>query len=80
MRRPREREPVYAAELRRGLAAGKRVRETVEAGDEREAIERALAGLEPGELLVLGVDDVEEALGWVQAHIARLSGDGERGA
>ena len=38
-----------------------------------------LAGLEPGELLVLGADDVEEALGWVQAHIARLSGDGERG-
>src|SRR5205823_5053649 len=60
----------YGELLRRGLAAGKRVAETVEAGGEMEALELAIRGLRPGELLVLGVDDIEPALAWLGSHLA----------
>jgi cyanophycin synthetase len=53
--------------LRRGLA-GKRVTETAEAPDERTAVARAMQGLAPGDLLVLGVEDIEEALALVQGR------------
>ena len=52
--------------LRRGLA-GRRVAETVEADDERAAMELGLKTLAPGELLVLGVEAVEESLAFVQS-------------
>jgi cyanophycin synthetase len=56
--------------LRRGIAAGKRARETVEIPGELAAIEAALADLHPGDLLVLGVESIEEALALVQARLA----------
>jgi cyanophycin synthetase len=60
--------------LRRGLAAGKRLTETVEVDGELRAIETALESLVPGELLVLGVEAVEEALAFVQRF---LGGEGK---
>ena len=56
--------------LRRGIAAGKRVSETVEVPGEMAAIEAALADLQPGDLLVLGVESIEEALAFVQARLS----------
>jgi cyanophycin synthetase len=55
--------------LRRGLASGGRVAETVETPGELAAIEEALADLRPGELTVLGVEAIEEALGFVRSRL-----------
>ena len=54
--------------LRRGFGAGKRLCETTSADSERAAIETALADLRSGDLLVLGVDAVEESLAVIEAH------------
>jgi cyanophycin synthetase len=59
----------YEALLRRGLAVGKRLKETVEAFDERSAIETALRDLKPGELIVFGVEAIDEALALVEARL-----------
>jgi cyanophycin synthetase len=48
--------------LRQGLAGGRRVAEIVELATEKQAIETALREVRPGELLVLGIDSIEEAL------------------
>jgi cyanophycin synthetase len=56
--------------LRQGLARGKRAREVVETASEREAIETALTHLQPGELAVIGVEAIEEALAVIQEHLA----------
>jgi cyanophycin synthetase len=68
----------YGALLRRGLATGTRVSEVQEAADERTAIAAAFRDLQPGELLVIGVDAIEEALGWVRAHLEEHNGQGGR--
>ncbi|MBI1915875.1 MAG: cyanophycin synthetase [Planctomycetes bacterium] len=55
--------------LRRGLAAGRRISETFETASEREAIATGFRDLRPGDLLVVGVEAIEEALACVQAHL-----------
>jgi cyanophycin synthetase len=60
--------------LRRGLAAGKRVAETLEARDEPRAVELALQVLTPSELLVIGTESIEGTLALVQRHIASRPG------
>jgi cyanophycin synthetase len=52
--------------FRRGLAAGGRVAETVAADDERGAIARALRDAGPGDVVVLGVECIEDALALVR--------------
>jgi cyanophycin synthetase len=59
--------------LRQGLARGKRIAGTLETGNEREAIATALDGLEPGDLVVVGVEAIEESLAFA---CARLNGRG----
>jgi cyanophycin synthetase len=54
--------------LRQGMA-GKRVAEVVEVATEKEAVERALRALQPGELMVLGIDSIEEVLGLVKNRL-----------
>jgi cyanophycin synthetase len=55
--------------LRRGLSAGHRVAEVIDTNDEREALVRALEYLAPGELVVLGVESIEESLAFVQEYL-----------
>jgi cyanophycin synthetase len=55
--------------LRRGIDAGKRYPEISEARDELAAIEAALADLQSGDLLVIGVESIEEALAFVQSRL-----------
>jgi cyanophycin synthetase len=57
--------------LRRGLAAGKRVAETVAVPDERAGVELALQTLAPGDLVVLDVEAIEEALTLVRRCLNR---------
>jgi cyanophycin synthetase len=52
--------------LRRGLNTGKRLTETIAVESERAAIETALADLRSGDLLVLGVDAIEESLAFIE--------------
>jgi cyanophycin synthetase len=68
----------YGALLRRGLATGARVSEVYEAADERAAIATAFRDLQPGELLVIGADAIEQALRWVRAHLEH-AGEEEQG-
>jgi cyanophycin synthetase len=62
------------AVLKRGLDAGHRVGAVIETDDERTAITSALEGLGSGELLVLGVDSIEESLAFVQAYLHPAAG------
>ena len=55
--------------MRRGIATGKRITETIETASERAAIETALADLHSDELLVLGIESIEDTLALVQAHL-----------
>ena len=55
--------------LRRGLTQGRRVSETMAAPEERVAIEEALAALQPGDLVVIGVEAIEEVLAVVQDRL-----------
>ncbi|MDR0378534.1 MAG: cyanophycin synthetase [Candidatus Accumulibacter sp.] len=59
--------------LRRGLENARRVGEIHEIRGEFLAIDTALAGLRPGDLCLLLIDQVEEAL----AHIARRIGEAD---
>jgi cyanophycin synthetase len=60
----------YEARFRRGLAAGRRMSQTVEVRGERAGIELALQDLQPGDLLVLGVDAIEESLSLIESRLA----------
>ena len=60
--------------LRQGLAAGKRMGRTIEAADERAAILAALASLEPGDLVVLGVEAIEESLAFTRSYLKDREG------
>lgn len=70
--------------LHRGIAAGRRVDETIRLGDESAAIEASLAEVRDGDLLVIGVESIEEALALVQERLVselwgsnrRLNADG----
>jgi len=55
--------------LRRGLAGGKRVAETVEVADEAGALQLGLQDLVPGELVVIGVESTPAALASVRQHL-----------
>jgi cyanophycin synthetase len=55
--------------LRQGLARAGRVAEVVEMASEREALESALRALRAGELLVAGVETIEESLDFVQRYL-----------
>jgi cyanophycin synthetase len=57
------------AVLKQGLQKGKRLKEILELGSEREAIEKSLHMMQPGELLVLGVEAIEESLAFVQENL-----------
>lgn len=56
--------------MRQGLGATRRVRQVVEARGEFNAIQTALDGLRSGDLLLCQVDQVEEALEFVQRSLA----------
>jgi len=55
--------------LRQGLASGSRLAHIAEAAQEQEAIAAAFRDLKPGDLLVIGVEAIEQALRWVRSHI-----------
>ncbi len=55
--------------LRRGLSEAKRVTEIHETRGEHKAIEHALRGLKPGDLLVIQPDQVEYTLSYVQNYL-----------
>ncbi len=59
--------------LRRGIAAGQHHPEISTTQGELAAIEAALADLRSGDLLVIGVDSIEEALAFVQARLQNPS-------
>jgi len=52
--------------VRRGLAQGSRVAETVETRGEHKALATALRGLRPGDLLVVQADAVEKTIAFVE--------------
>jgi len=56
--------------LRQGLAQGTRVAEVSEAESEQHAIAEAIQALRPGDLLVLGVEAIEEALALTKDRLA----------
>jgi cyanophycin synthetase len=56
--------------MRQGLGATRRVRQVIEARGEFNAIQMALDALRPGDLLLCQVDQVEEALEFVQRSLA----------
>jgi cyanophycin synthetase len=55
--------------LRQGLARGKRVGEVREAASERLAILETLQALRPGDLLVLGIELIEESLAFTEEQL-----------
>jgi cyanophycin synthetase len=56
--------------MRQGLGATRRVRQVIEGRGEFSAIQMALDGLRPGDLLLCQVDQVEEAVEFVQRSLA----------
>ncbi|HTU19283.1 MAG TPA: cyanophycin synthetase [Gemmataceae bacterium] len=59
--------------LRRGIAAGERHPVVTETRGELAAIEAALDDLQPGDVLVLGVEAIEEALAFVEKRLSALA-------
>ena len=55
--------------LRQGLGRGKRVGEVSEAASERLAILETLQALRPGDLLVLGIESIEESLAFTEEQL-----------
>jgi cyanophycin synthetase len=66
--------------LRRGIDAGKRHPETREISNEYAAIEAAFDDLQPGDLLVIGVDAIDQALAFVQSRLRLRSAPLPQGA
>jgi len=62
--------------LRKGLESGKRVSHVSEAATEMQAVHESLQNLGPDELLVLGIESIEETLSVVRRHMdgARQNG------
>ncbi len=59
--------------LRQGLAAGRRVAETVEVRGESAAVDLALGDLARGEVVVIGPESIEETLAHVRNRLDGLS-------
>ncbi len=59
--------------LKRGLDLGDRVQNVIESPSERQAIGDAIAALQPGDLLVLGVEAIEESLQFIREKIANAT-------
>jgi cyanophycin synthetase len=59
--------------LRRGIAAGQRHPDVVQTHGEQAAIAAALAELRDEDLLVIGVDSIEESLAFVTSELSRSS-------
>ncbi len=57
--------------LCRGIRADRPDADIVETDDERSAIELALRTTEPGDLVVLGVEAIEQSLAFIQASLAK---------
>ena len=57
--------------LRRGVAEGRRVAETIEVRGESAAVDLALDRLSPGEVVVIGPESIEETLAYVRDRTAR---------
>jgi cyanophycin synthetase len=55
--------------LRKGLAQGKRVSDTLESRGEMRSIDHAIRGLKPGDLLVVQADQIEHAIAYVQNYL-----------
>jgi cyanophycin synthetase len=55
--------------LKQGLVGRTRLQELIEVPDENAAIERALRDLEPGDLVIVGVEVIERSLEFVQRWI-----------
>jgi cyanophycin synthetase len=56
--------------LRRGIAGGRRHPEIIETGGEQAAIEKALTELRNEDLLIIGVDSIEESLAFVTSRLS----------
>jgi cyanophycin synthetase len=54
----------------RGLTDGDRLTDVVETPDELTAVKTALETAEPGELVVIGVEDIPNVLAYLQDHLA----------
>jgi cyanophycin synthetase len=61
------------AKLREGLAVGPRVRTIEELPSERAALDHALDTMAPGELVVLGVEAIEESLRHVRERLDAMT-------
>ena len=57
--------------LREGLTGAQRTRQIDEIQGEFNAIDLALAGLEPGDLCLILIDQVDEALAHIAARVAQ---------
>ncbi len=58
--------------LKQGLSRGNRCRDIADAPSERQAIADAIAALEPGDLLVLGVEAIEASLRFIREKIEEV--------
>jgi cyanophycin synthetase len=66
----RGREPGEITRLiARGLADGERVTEVLEIRGSIQAIQTALAKIQPGELLLIQADEIEEAIGCLKRYL-----------
>jgi cyanophycin synthetase len=65
--------------LRQGIARGGRAAQVSEARDERAAIDAAFGGLRPGELLLLGVEAIDDAMAQVEGHLREMRERSENG-
>jgi cyanophycin synthetase len=59
--------------LHRNIAAGSRVLDVSEAATERDAVQFALAALEPGDLLVIGPYEIGATLEYVRQHLPKAA-------
>lgn len=67
----RGRAPGEIIELfRQGLASGRRVRQVLEMHGWRKAVELAMASLEPGDLLVVQADEVDDAVAFLRRRLS----------
>ncbi len=58
--------------MREGLARGKRIKNLVETRGEMVAIEMLLQRIQPGDLLLIQADQVEQAIQFIEAYLAGL--------
>ena len=59
--------------LRQGLASATRAKEIVEIAGATKAAETALASTQPGELVLLQADTIDETMQWLRAYVEALT-------